>query len=118
MDRITNNVATPNIILDDAIQWPDNINISEHLTPVNPPAGGYQHLELHDRDQIRQVILNTRRGEEEWLVGDEERLGEVEERLVDEERPVENHIEEERLVEKQVEEESLVEDLHTFLSCH
>ena len=54
-DRITNNVATPNLILDATIQWPDGINLQEHLTPVNPPAGGYQHLELHDRAQIRQV---------------------------------------------------------------
>ena len=54
-DRITMNVATPNVILDNTIQWPDDINILEHLTPVNPPAGGYQHLELHDRAQIHQV---------------------------------------------------------------
>ena len=56
VDRITNNVATPNMIVDDNIQWPNGINILERLTPVNPPAGGYQYLELHDRAQIRQVI--------------------------------------------------------------
>ena len=55
MDRISFNVATPNIIMDDRIQWPDGINLMAGLTPRQPPAGDYQMVRLHQRQEIRQV---------------------------------------------------------------
>ena len=57
MDRITFNVATPNIILDDRIQWPDGIDIRAGLTPVQPPRGNYDVVRLHERQRIRQVQM-------------------------------------------------------------
>ena len=62
VDRICLNVATPNLLLDPLTQWPDNINVSGHLTPVQPPAGpGWRRIPVHDRRQIRQVARDQSR---------------------------------------------------------
>ena len=54
VDRISHNVATPNMIRDPDIQWPAGVDILASIPPVRPLAG-FQHLLIHQREQIRQV---------------------------------------------------------------
>ena len=55
MDRISFNVATPNLILDDQIRWPDGVDVRAGLTPVQRPSGNYNMVRLHERARIRQA---------------------------------------------------------------
>ena len=61
VDRISLNVATPNMFRDPDIQWPEGVDILASIPPTRPLAG-FQHLLIHQRDQIRQVC--------EFLVSD------------------------------------------------
>ena len=54
VDRITLNMGTPNMIRDPDIQWPEGVDILASIPPIRNLAG-FQHLVIHQRDQIRQV---------------------------------------------------------------
>ena len=55
VDRITVNIALPNLLLDPAPQWPDGVVVSATLPPQRRPAGNWQMLQMHQRQQLRQV---------------------------------------------------------------
>ena len=59
-DRISFNIGLPNLLLDPAPQWPDGVVVSATLPPQRRPAGNWETLQMHQRQQIRQVgtIIN------------------------------------------------------------
>ena len=56
VDRISFNIALPNLLLDPAPQWPDGVVASATLPPQRRPAGNWHMLQMHQRQQLRQVV--------------------------------------------------------------